>query len=468
MSDPAQTTGNDLLDRLAQAGLFEEQLRPLRFQQQLAQSMMGAPGAQGRNVGNTYVAASPLEHLSGLAQKLVGAFMQQRAMGKEQDLAKHLGQTRGDYGKALADAAAPVQHPPEMLQAPGYNPAAEDQGQQQRLQQLATSGMLSGDPVMSQVGQRMTDPRLALERQAVEQGAQKFPLELAMEKQKLAAQGPQEALGGQTPSTFEMLTKRQQVPKYAPNPMTGSLFNVHTGEAGPGGGGSPAGLSQEAVDQAAHAFATTGTLPKLPMGKAGALITAQIVNRAAELHPDANLAGAKASYSADTRSLGNLTKQSDAMNAFEGTALKNLDQFLTTAHGVVDTGSPLFNAPARAFMQKVAGDPKMAQFAAARNVAVQEISKVLGGSLGGSAVSDSARHEASGLISPDMSLAQIEAVANILKQDMANRRASLSEQINSVRGRASGAPAASAPPSGNGAPAERTFKRVDGKLVEVK
>jgi hypothetical protein len=198
-----------------------------------------------------------------------------------------------------------------------------------------------------------------------------------------------------------------------------------------------------------------------------------VANRMAQMGGEntPDLAGNKAGYGADTASLKKLQGQADAIDAFEKTALQNLDQFLNTAHSVVDTGSPLFNAPARRFMQSVAGDPKMAQFNAARQVAVQEISKVLGGSLGG-VVSDSARHEASGLLTPDASLAQIEAAAQILKQDMHNRKTAMQEQITAVRGRAGGhgggTPPTAPPPAGPGpsAPSGRPRRTVNGETRE--
>lgn len=48
--------------------------------------LLGTPGAEGRNVGHTYVASSPLEHLGVAAQRGLGAYMmgrgqQQRGAG---------------------------------------------------------------------------------------------------------------------------------------------------------------------------------------------------------------------------------------------------------------------------------------------------------------------------------------------------------------------------------------------------
>lgn len=282
-------------------------------------------------------------------------------------------------------------------------------------------------------------------------------------------QGPQAALGGQTPSTFEALTKREMVPKFSVNPMTGDLYDVRTGKIIKGTGGT-ASLSPQALDQAAELFHTTGQLPPMGMGAAGVLTRKQIINRSAELHPDTNLAANKATYGADTESLKKLQQMSDAVDSFERTSTKNLDQFLMVAKQATDTGSPLLNQPTRWFQGKVLGDPTVSNFNTARQVAVNEIAKVLNNpGMGGAAVSDSARHEIEGLIGPDATGQQIAQAATILKTDMANRKASNAQQIGIIKGRISGAGPGQGDTStpGAGGGVVKRFKRVPGKgLVE--
>jgi hypothetical protein len=201
-------------------------------------------------------------------------------------------------------------------------------------------------------------------------------------------------------------------------------------------------LNPQALDQAAEMYARTATLPPVAQGRGGALIRAAIANRAAELRPETNLAGNKASYHADSASQTKLQGMVDNTDAFERTALANLDTFLGTARNVVDRGSPLWNAGARQFATRFAGDPKMASFNAARQTAVQEIGKVLGGASAGGAISDSARHEVESLLPADASLAQIEQAAAILRKDMLNRRQSYQQQLHEIQGRAGGTSAA--------------------------
>ncbi len=211
------------------------------------------------------------------------------------------------------------------------------------------------------------------------------------------------------------------------------------------GGGEGLVLSPEALDQAAQTYLTTGQLPQLGMGRAGGAMKAKIANRAAELDPTADLAGNRAGFGANKASLQKLQTQSDAVNAFERTAMANLDQFLEVSKGIVDTGSPFFNMGGRRFAEKFAGDPNMARWNVARQVAVQEIGKVLSGAMGSAAVSDSARHEVEQLLSPDASLAQITAAANILRKDMQNRKAAFAAEIADVRTRTGGKKKSSEP-----------------------
>jgi hypothetical protein len=74
---------DDLLEQLTQAGLYPQQIAQLQRQYQLAQGFMQPQEAQGRQVGGTYVAASPWEHLANAIRPVVGALMQRSAQNRE-------------------------------------------------------------------------------------------------------------------------------------------------------------------------------------------------------------------------------------------------------------------------------------------------------------------------------------------------------------------------------------------------
>lgn len=233
-----------------------------------------------------------------------------------------------------------------------------------------------------------------------------------------------------------------------------------------GAAGGP--ISDEATDQAAERYSTTGQLPPMGRGAAGLAQTRKIINRAAELHPGQNLTANSAEYKANQQSLQKIQTNFDQVTAFENTAGKNLDQFLSTAKKVVDSGSPWITKPLRTIDQKALGDADLAAFNAARVTALTEIAKVLNSSNASGVLSDSARSEVSQLIGPDATLKQIVSAANILKTDMANRHQSYQQQIGDIQKRLGGAQGGGGQTSQSGAPSATTRIRAsDGSLHDI-
>ena len=367
-----------------------------------------------------------------------------------------------------------------------------------RRRALGALGTITGDPAMMAVGKELTNegnvgeqnligsvrerPKYAMEQEAVrQQGEARNPLSpISNVTRQLASQlgldvtpeTPAAGLEGVLPTAV----KAGEVPRYQPlNNMWGvptRLLNIRTGETKPivsgggGGGGHGGMLDDKTIDMLADNFAKTGQLPQMGMGKAGALLKTEIMRRAANRGAESpDLAGSSAEYKANRASLQKLQTQADAMDAFENTALGNLHRFLDTARTTIPSGSPLWNAPAEAFMQQVAGDPRMAAMNAARQTAVQEISKVLGGSTGQNAVSDSARTEASELLPKNASFAQIEAAANILEKDMQTRKTAVHGQLADIHGRLGGK--AKTEPTAEPSGVRKFVRGPDGKLTEV-
>jgi hypothetical protein len=198
------------------------------------------------------------------------------------------------------------------------------------------------------------------------------------------------------------------------------------------------GLSNDAIDQNAQRYLQTGELPALGMGKDGAGMRKQILNRAAELGKGENIASNKASFGADKGSLQKVQGMLDAVEAYEGTAKKNLALFITQAKKVSDTGSPLLNKPLRAFDEKVLGDPNMSTYKTARMVALTEIARVVNNPNLTGVLSDSARNELAEFNPESATLAQTLKIATILNQDMDNRHEALKGQRDSIKGRLGG------------------------------
>jgi hypothetical protein len=207
--------------------------------------------------------------------------------------------------------------------------------------------------------------------------------------------------------------------------------------------------SGPALDQSAERYAATG---QLPSGFYRSPETyAAIIKRAAELHPEANIAVNQAIYGADKQSLGALQKNRDSVVAFENTAGKNLDLFLTQAKKVVDSGSPLLNTPLRMISKQLGGADYPA-FNAARQVAINEIAKVTSNPGLTGQLSDAARKEVESFNPNNATLRQTFAVAQVLKQDMANRHDAYDQQIKEIQGRLGGT---SATPAARGGAAPK-------------
>lgn len=127
--------------------------------------------------------------------------------------------------------------------------------------------------------------------------------------------------------------------------------------------------------------------------------------------------------------LTNMEKSYTQTKAFEQTATQNLDRAIAAAGKIVDSGSPFINKPWREAEETLRGKPEYMAFHAARVVAFTEVAKVLNNPNGSGAVSDSARKEAEGALSPNATLEQLVAAADILKQDMQTRMTAMEDTI---------------------------------------
>ncbi len=198
------------------------------------------------------------------------------------------------------------------------------------------------------------------------------------------------------------------------------------------------------LDQQAENYFKTGTLPAGFSRSPGTL--ASIIKRAAELHPDADLAANKATFQADTSALKQVQKQFDVMNAFEGTALKNLDLYAQTAAKIPDLGAKFANIPLRLITGSMIGTDNMAALNAARQTASSEVAKVLGSATGSGVLSDSQKKEAQDVVDGNLPYSATMAVVNTLKKDMANRHQSYQDDIDAIKGRLGAKPQTGAQP----------------------
>lgn len=190
-------------------------------------------------------------------------------------------------------------------------------------------------------------------------------------------------------------------------------------------------------------FQTTGQLPTIPRGP-GAAVAAKVINDTAAANPQFNAGVAKADYKANVGSLDSMQKQRDAVVTFEKTAGANIDTFLKLAAKQSDIGVPILNGKIRMLNDKVLGAEWAPAIQAGRQIAVNEIAKVTSNPTLSGALSDSARHEVSEYNPADATLAQTLHVAQVLRNDMENRKKFFDEGIAEIKGRIAGGSGSSA------------------------
>jgi hypothetical protein len=123
LADLLSQLGPEGIQQMIDAGLFSD--RSGLEAQKTAQGvgLMQTPGAQGQNVGGTYVASSPLEHLATALSRVQGGRMVQESQGRQADLIGGKGKGMEAFLMALA-RQAPVQ-PQQTPEGPGIvNPYA--------------------------------------------------------------------------------------------------------------------------------------------------------------------------------------------------------------------------------------------------------------------------------------------------------------------------------------------------------
>jgi hypothetical protein len=209
-----------------------------------------------------------------------------------------------------------------------------------------------------------------------------------------------------------------------------------------------------ATELAAKNLLTTGTGPQGMYRSPGT--TAAVYNQAAEMNAangGGGIAANKATYQADAASLKKLQTNFDQVEAFEGTAQKNIDLLQQTAQKIPDLGTRWANIPVRMINANMIGTDNMAAFKTALNTAQTESAKVLNSSNATGVLSDSARHELQDVIDGNVPYSALVSSLNTLKQDMGNRTQAYQKQIREIQGRLKG-PQASAGGGQDGAAAQ--------------
>lgn len=218
--------------------------------------------------------------------------------------------------------------------------------------------------------------------------------------------------------------------------LQGTSGFTHVGGANTSGG-LPPGWDNSKLDFWANVVKNGGQLPPgIARTAGGSAIVQAIMNRIPGASGDAgNFIANHATVKADTSSLNNLTKMTDAAESFEKTATKNFDLALSQAKDAVPTDSgPWLNKWVETGETQF-GDENVPPYTAALLTAANEYAKIMSGSTGSQGSTVDSRREAAELFSPYLNAGQIAHVVAIAKQDMANRKASLYGQVDEVKQR---------------------------------
>jgi hypothetical protein len=215
------------------------------------------------------------------------------------------------------------------------------------------------------------------------------------------------------------------------------------------------GMTPQAFDQTAEKYFQTGQLPPIGRSPNAIAMNRDLMNRAAELHPNASLAENSAEFKANSDSLKKLQASLDTVNAFENTANKNIDMLKGLAQKVPDFGTRLANVPIRMITGNTIGTENMAAFKTALAPVQSEAAKILNSANLQGQLSDSSRHELQDLVDGNLPYPSLVSSLNVLQQDFRNRHDSTQQQIDDIKTRmkGTGQPAAAA-----GAPQEGATK----------
>ena len=307
-------------------------------------------------------------------------------------------------------------------------------------QEAAIPGMLEKRPGMLLQAQEAEKNRAQTAQLQAVLGLQRKPEYISGLVKTLARMGrkitPEEANALGSVGLEHMIGLEEKVPKPTVVPAGGTI--VPFGQTGPAPGAIKLPFDEDSLNRRADFFNQTSThLPGLARGAYGTQIAGVIEKRAAERRQQgiigSDLAGAGAGYSANKASLKNQTTLLNSAESWERTGRANLDVMMGVAQKLKDTGSPWLNRPVRTFMEKGTGDPNQAAFKAAHNTVVNEYAKLLSGAQGSAMVTDSARKEAAEMLPLDATWEQLQAAANILHTDAANRIGALRQQVAQIR-----------------------------------
>ena len=197
-------------------------------------------------------------------------------------------------------------------------------------------------------------------------------------------------------------------------------------------------LSEGAIDAAATRYLIDGTLPPMGIGKAGAMLKTEILNRAAiqaqstGMDPEAQRQF-QIGTSVNKTALSQLSKQKAMVGAFEKNFVKNADLALQASNDVDRTGIPIVNKWLQAGKKATTSQPELRRFDIALKATVNEYAKIISGSMGNTAMAEGEIKKVEGLLNAAQTPEDVESVIDFMKLETANRMAGFDAQQEELR-----------------------------------
>ena len=214
----------------------------------------------------------------------------------------------------------------------------------------------------------------------------------------------------------------------APTQGGGVLFRAPKTYAPTAGGADigPSATDDDLITNLAQQVAGGGALPSLGVGKSAVALKTAILSRAAQIQKAGGIDGFNALYGKGDQkaAVAALVKQraiSNMMAQAEQQMNANLDAGLAAArNGGAAPGIPMLSGVLQQG-RRMAGDPSATTEHGFIDTAGEELAKLTSGSMGNTAATDSARHDAKSRINSGMPLKQLEAAAAVAKKEAHNR-----------------------------------------------
>lgn len=113
--------GPEGMQALMDSGLMDERLGMAGQQMKMGAGQFGAPSAAGQNVGGTYVAANPLEHVATAMTRAMGLKQMQGAQDSQAQILARAMDAKNRLARGMALQGQPMMGPEEPPTfGPGY------------------------------------------------------------------------------------------------------------------------------------------------------------------------------------------------------------------------------------------------------------------------------------------------------------------------------------------------------------